>query len=214
MASWSELGRKIFYPFQLFTTWVHECAHAVSAFLLGAQSISITLAPDGSGLTRYRLKAGRLRQGIITSSGYLGATLAGCGLFFLNIRYQQGHPIISQRTLLITLSSITILSLLIWIRNGFGILVVLALGAVLASFVYFPQLFPYARFALLFLSIQTALQSLFDIRTLFAVSSKRGSDAHALAKLWILPHWFWAGTWMGMSLTSIFFTYRYALQNA
>ena len=60
-------GPLILYPFTLFTTWVHECGHAVMAVLLGGSVSSITIQPDTSGLTRSLMPAGRIAP--------LGATM-------------------------------------------------------------------------------------------------------------------------------------------
>src|SRR4051812_38860923 len=78
-------GQYVLYPFKLFTTWVHECSHAVSAVCLGGSVSRITLAPDTSGLTHYRLPPGRLRQGMVASAGYLGSSLTGCLLYFMAV---------------------------------------------------------------------------------------------------------------------------------
>ena len=43
-------GYYAIYPFKLFTTWVHECGHALAALTAGGGEVSITLAPDTSGL--------------------------------------------------------------------------------------------------------------------------------------------------------------------
>src|SRR5438477_3795439 len=66
------------YPFKLFTTWVHECGHALMTVLVGGQVTSITIEPDTSGLTRSLIPAGRVARGLVASSGYLGAATAGC----------------------------------------------------------------------------------------------------------------------------------------
>ena len=41
----------LLYPFKLFTTWVHECGHALMTVLVGGRVTSITIDPDTSGLT-------------------------------------------------------------------------------------------------------------------------------------------------------------------
>ena len=45
-------GPLVLYPFRLFTTWIHECGHAVMAVLVGGSVASITIEPNGSGLTK------------------------------------------------------------------------------------------------------------------------------------------------------------------
>ena len=199
LLSFFSWGRRILFPFQIFTTWVHECCHALTALFLGGESIRITLSPDGSGLTQFKIPEGRLRNAIIASSGYLGASLSGCLIFYLAMN--NAHFMIVFLCVLIGLS------LLFWIRNFFGILSALLLGGVLYALNYSPMNH-YVHEVLLFLSIQTALNALFDIRTLFGYQSKKSnsSDAHILQKLFFLPHWCWAFAWLSLSLLMMYWT--------
>src|SRR5436190_12678776 len=68
----------LLYPFKLFTTWVHECGHALMTVLTGGQVMSIRIEPDTSGVTQSLVPVGRVAGGLIASSGYLGAALVGC----------------------------------------------------------------------------------------------------------------------------------------
>jgi hypothetical protein len=60
-------GPLLLYPFTLFTTWIHECGHAVMAVLVGGSVTSITIQPDTSGLTRSLMPAGRIARGLVAS---------------------------------------------------------------------------------------------------------------------------------------------------
>src|SRR5437899_446618 len=53
-------GKLILYPFRLFTTWVHECGHALVTLMVGGSVSSIVIEPDTSGVTRSLLPAGRV----------------------------------------------------------------------------------------------------------------------------------------------------------
>jgi hypothetical protein len=58
------------------------------------------------------------------------------------------------------------------------------------------------RFLLSLLAIQVALNSVYDIRVLFLID--RGpSDAVTMARLFVLPSWVWATTWMLMSIAML-----------
>jgi hypothetical protein len=203
-------GRKILFPIQIFTTWIHECCHAFTAMVLGAEAIHITLSPDGSGLTHFKIPKGKVRHAIIASAGYLGTSLVGCLMFLLLLNTEKPNPILNIQSVIFIFSGIIGFSLLFWIRNLFGFISVLLLGGALASLTY-PPLKPFAHEILLFLSIQTALNSLFDIRTLLALDSKKSnqSDAHTLQKLFYLPHWVWAISWLSMSLLLMFKTSQF-----
>ena len=67
----------LLYPFKLFTTWVHECGHALMTVLVGGRVTSITIEPDTSGLTQSLVPAGRVARGLVASAGYLGAAVVG-----------------------------------------------------------------------------------------------------------------------------------------
>ena len=192
--------RLVLFPIQIFTTWVHECSHALAAFLLGGTSIKITLSKDGSGLTYYKIPAGKLKRSLIASSGYLGASLFGCILFSLSIFAERGSKLFTFNHLIICLCTLMSVSLLIWVRNLFGSMSIFVLGTALASLLYSPMN-QYAAELILFLAIQTALNALFDIRILFSIGNQQRttSDAHTLQALFYLPAWFWAGLWLVMS---------------
>lgn len=200
-------GRRILFPFQIFTTWVHECWHALVAMVLGGESIKITLATDGSGLTHYKIPSGRLRQAVIASAGYLGASATGCFIFYLALNVGKPSELWNLHSMVITFCALIVFTLLFWIRNAFGFFSVLLLGGAIAALNYSP-FNRYAQEVFLFLAIQTALNALFDIRTLLSLgsSSKIASDAHTMQKLFYLPHWFWAISWLTLSMFMMYYT--------
>ena len=202
-------GRRVLFPFQIFTTWIHECCHAVTALLLGGSSIRITISPDGSGLTHYQITSGKIRQAIIASAGYLGASVCGCFIFLLAVGTEKLPHYWNVHSMVIFLCVLIGLSLLIWIRNAFGFFSTLILGGAIFALNYSP-LDHYANEVLLFISIQTALNALFDIRMLLGLNSskKNTSDAHILQKIFYLPHWFWAITWLSISMLMMYGTLR------
>ena len=186
-------GKYVLYPFRIFTTWVHECSHALSALLMGGTVTRITLAADTSGLTHYKLPPGRFRHGFVASSGYLGSSLAGCTLYYLALSSYQHSPV-----LIISLGALMILSLLCWVRGFFGALSIAVLGSTMIVLGWKGQ----PRFSgllLEFLAIQTGLNALFDIRVLFSLRPRDRSDAQTMQTLFFLPSWCWAALWLGLS---------------
>jgi hypothetical protein len=181
-------GPLVLYPFTLFTTWVHECGHAVMAVLMGGTVSSITIQPDTSGLTRSLMPAGRIAQGLVASAGYLGASLVGCLLMAATRVEKRARPILWG------IGAFMLLTLVLWMRNLFGALVVLAWGlALLALARKGSGRAP--RFVLSVLAIQVALDSVYDIRILFLLHGGR-SDADTMARLFLAPAWLWASAWM------------------
>ena len=185
-------GRLPLYPFKLFTTWVHECGHALMTVLLGGTVDSIMIEPDTSGVTRSLVPAGRIARGLVASSGYLGASVVGC-LLMAASRVEQW-----ARAIVCAVGALMLLTLVIWMRNLFGIVVVLAWGAALVALARTASGHA-PRFVLSLLAIQVALNSVYDIRVLFHLES-RYSDADTMASLFLLPPWVWASAWMLMSV--------------
>src|ERR1700741_372218 len=73
-------GPLALYPFRLFTTWVHECGHAVMTVLVGGHVNSIVIERTAAGVTNSLIPQSRVAQGLVASAGYLGASIVGCAL--------------------------------------------------------------------------------------------------------------------------------------
>jgi hypothetical protein len=183
----------ILYPFKLFTTWVHECGHALMTVMVGGEVASITIEPDTSGLTLSAIPDTRIARGLVASAGYLGAAIVGCLLIAATRIERRAHVI------LMGVGAFMLLTLVIWMRNLFGAAVVLGWGA--ALILLSRRLGNAPRFVLSLLAIQVALNALFDIRVLYLVRGQ--SDAATMARLFALPAWFWATTWIVMSVAML-----------
>ena len=192
-------GPLVLYPFTLFTTWVHECGHAVMAVLLGGSVSSITIQPDTSGLTRSLMPAGRIARGLVASSGYLGASIVGCLLMAATRVEKRARPI------LWAIGAFMLFTLVFWMRNLFGALVVLAWAVTLLALARKGS-GSASRFFLSVLAVQVALNAVFNIRVLFLVNGP--SDAETMARLFLAPAWVWATVWMAMSAAMLLWTLR------
>jgi len=193
-------GRLALYPFTLFTTWVHECSHAVMAVILGGSVSSIVIQPDTSGLTRSLMPASTLAQGLVASAGYLGASLVGCCLITASRVQRRAKPILWG------IGAFMLFTLVFWIRNLFGALVVIAWAVLLLALARQRTGGRLAIFLLSVLAIQVALNAVFDIRMLFLVHGR--SDADTMARLFGPPAWIWAGLWMAASVAMLASTLR------
>ena len=193
-------GPLALYPFTLFTTWVHECGHAVAAVLLGGSVASITIQPDTSGLTRSLMPASRIAQGVVASAGYLTASVVGCLLLAASRVERRAKPILWG------IGVFMLATLLLWIRNLFGAIVVAAWAVTLLLLGGKRGARGVAGFVVSLLAIQVALNAVFDIRMLFFV--RGASDAATMARLFLAPAWFWAAVWMGVSIGMLVSTLR------
>ena len=190
----------LLYPFKLFTTWVHECGHALMTVMVGGRVTSIAIEPDTSGLTQSLAPTGRVARGLIASSGYLGAAAVGCLLMAAARVEKRAHVI------LFGIGACMLLTLVFWMRNLFGFAVVLAWGIALIAFAR-GSVGSASRFFLGLLAIQVALNSVYDIRVLFQLD-RRPSDAATMARLFLLPSWVWASAWMLASVAMLGATLR------
>jgi hypothetical protein len=105
------------------------------------------------------------------------------------------------RAILWTIGALMLLTLVIWMRKLFGFSAVLAWGVALVLLARRPG-GDAARLVLSLLAIQVALNSVYDIRVLFGVDGG-SSDADAMARLFLLPSWVWAGGWMATSVAML-----------
>jgi hypothetical protein len=185
----------LLYPFRLFTTWVHECGHALMTVLVGGRVTSISIEPNASGLTQGLVPVGRVARGLVASSGYLGAAVVGC-LLMSATRVKKWAPAI-----LLGLGAFMLLTLVLWMRNLFGFVVVLAWSVALVTLAR-KGIADALGFFLSLLAIQVALNSVYDIRALFLIDHGQ-SDAATMAQLFLLPSWVWATTWMLMSVAML-----------
>ena len=192
-------GQILLYPFRLFTTWVHECGHALMTVVLGGSVGSITIEPGGSGITRSLVPSGRIARGLVASAGYLGASVVGC-LLLAATRVEK-----RARAILRAVGAFMLVTAIFWMRNLFGFAVVLAWGAALIALARRGS-GTAARFVLSLLAIQVALASVYDIRVLFLLDGGH-SDAETMARLFLLPAWLWASLWMLMSVGMLTWTF-------
>jgi Peptidase M50B-like len=192
-------GPILLYPFKLFTTWIHECGHAVMAVIVGGSVSSITIEPDTSGLTRSLVPASRIAQGLVASSGYLGASIVGCLLMAATRIERRARPILWG------IGAFMLLTVVLWMRNLFGALVVLGWGIALLALARNGS-GRVSRFIVSVLAIQVALNAVYDIRVLFLVNGR--SDAQTMARLFVAPAWVWASLWMIASVAMFAWTLK------
>jgi uncharacterized membrane protein len=175
------------YPFRLFTTWVHEGAHALATVVVGGHVSSIVIRPDASGVTHSLVPDSRLLRGIVASAGYCGAALVGCLLIAATRVERRAHAVLGG------VGVCMLLTLVLWVRNPFGAGVMLA-WAIAFLVLARRGLGRTAQFLVGLLAVQVALNAVYDIRVLYLVDGP--SDAATMAALFVLPAWLWASAWM------------------
>jgi hypothetical protein len=160
--------------------------------LVGGHVNSIVIDRSASGVTSSMVPPSRVAQGLVASAGYLCATIVGCALMTAARRKTSAH------TILWTIGAFMLVTLVIWMRNPFGVVVVLVWSVVLVALSRQGS-GPLSWFVLSLVAVQVALDAVYDIRVLFLVHGGH-SDAETMARLFLLPSWLWASLWMIMSV--------------
>lgn len=173
-------------------TIAHEGAHALVATLFGRRLQGIRLHADTSGLTVSRGKPTGLGMIATAFAGYTGPAVLGVGAAAI---VTAGHGIGLLWGLLAAL-----VVMIVWIRNWFGLAVVLIGGGLLFTAVWWapePVQVILATAVAWFLLLG-ALRPVIEMQQQRREHLRRGrrltSDADALGRL----TWFSAGVWVGI----------------
>ena len=185
-------GDYILYPFTISATWFHEIGHGLSALLLGGDFKQLLIYPSGSGIASHsgHLLWGRVGRALVALGGPLGPAIAGA--FFI----RAGKRTNTARFSLFFLSLALMISIIFWIRTGFGIMMILGVSLTIGFIALFANAY-WQRFSIQFLGVQACISSYHQIDYLFMESVVIDgrtllSDTGQIAKYLGGGHWFWA----------------------
>jgi hypothetical protein len=180
--------------FRLINTLIHESGHALFSLLTNGSVEHIELFSDTSGVTLTKNKS-KLSAFVVSLSGYLFAS--GCALLFFSLIKYDHYAII----LYILLSLITV-NLILFVRNTYGIIWLLSLGAVIVSLMYIKAELPVIIFIYLVssLSLSESIVSAFVLVKISLKSPKKAGDAANLAKATHVPALLWSLIFLGFAL--------------
>ena len=205
------LAAYIFYPLQLFATFIHESSHALATLITGNSVMSLTVSPDGSGMV-WSQSSG-LSSLFISSAGYLGATAFGT-LLLVWMRYGFS----SRLGLYISSGLVGIMTVVFGLLAPFwnllanvtfgSVVFTVFAGAVLTVGILAVARFAplkWVNFALAFLAVQCLLNAFFSLKDLFFISTltNQSSDAANMAAATGIPALFWVVIWIGISLVML-----------
>lgn len=204
------------YPFRIFVTFIHEGGHAIAALLTGNSVNSLSVAMNASGET-YTTQGGLISQVFISSAGYLGSMAFGALLLVL-IRKAIAARIVllSCAVLIFALTMIYGLFKPIFMFNTWsGIPFTLFAGTFISLGLVLIAKFASAKvatFFVSFLAVQCVLNALFDLKTVFFLSSPFipvvSTDAVNMARATGVPPIFWAAIWIALALGILWFAMR------
>ena len=193
-------GRYVLYPFMIISTWVHELCHGIAAILMGGFIAKLEIFKDGSGLCHSGGVTSNFGRGFVASAGYPGTSVIGCIL--LLFRRTTLGPTIGT----IFLGSLMVLSCALWVRNTWGLVVLLIEGFVLILLGWkLPAVLLDNLYA--FVAVTVSLNAFESIHDLFASGDMyvggevtTTSDAHTVADTWGLYYLEWAIIWLCISV--------------
>jgi hypothetical protein len=118
-------GHEALYPLTLFTTWVHEMGHGLTALVLGGRFTELQIFSDASGWAAAFANPG-WGEALVAAGGLLAPPIVGA------IMIATVHGPRRARITLGVLALALIVSLVIWVRSATGLvampIVALALG--------------------------------------------------------------------------------------
>jgi len=184
------------YPFDVYSTWVHELCHGLAAIMSGGKIVKLEIFPDTSGLATSAINPSR--RSFVASAGYQGT--AFMGFFLLLFRRTKRGPRSGTMGLALTI----ILSCALWVRNYFGFFFLFFLGLVLAGLAY---MLPsnHIRNLYIILSVTCSLNAISHVHDLFSFNNyingeEASSDAHTMADVVGLSFMAWAVIWFFLAI--------------
>ncbi|MDO5759571.1 MAG: M50 family metallopeptidase [Bacteroidota bacterium] len=184
---------------QPLNTLIHELSHALIALLLGQKVKSIDINTDGSGLCKIKNNS-KVKSFFISFVGYIIPSLLG---YFIIFNLNNSHI----NLILYILIIISLISLVLYIRNSFGIYwgsVFCLLNITLLFVPLFsnlPQIFLYFCACVLLTENFLSTLTLLHINLL---SSKKAGDCYNLQKITHIPAIFFTLFYVFFSLFMIY----------
>ncbi len=210
---YAEIGT---YPFRLFVTFIHEGGHAIAALLTGNSVQSLSIAMNASGET-YTTQGGMLSQMLVSSAGYISSMAFGALLLVLIRKAIAARVVLLGSAALIFALTIIyglfkpLLSLGAWSGIPFTLLAgtLLSVGLVLLARFASARV---ASFFVSFLAVQCVLNALFDLKTVFFLSTPFApsvpTDAVNMSLATGVPAFFWALIWIFLALGILWLALR------
>lgn len=187
--------RYALYPFDLFATWIHELCHGMAALMVGGSISQLLIFPDTSGLAYTSVSCCRP---FVSSAGYQGTAVVG----FLLLLFRRTKRGPRAGTMLLGLTMVVSVGL--WIRNAFGITMILVLGIALGALAWKLPSF-WIRNLYVCVAVTTTMNSITNVSDLFGQSQyvngqPSSTDAQTMADLLGGSSVLWATAWLLFSL--------------
>ena len=202
----------LFLPINQFTTMVHELGHALICVLTGGHVAGLTIVGDGAGHGGLTNSDGGIPF-LITQAGYLGTAFFGCLLIFLGQFPRFSKIILGVLGVLVGIFTIYFVGLNVFSTGLAGVFSFLWGAAICAGLIYMAKKLDSksANLAVLFLAVQTALNSISCVFLLVQVymgflPAGGWSDASVMQQMTHIPEFVWAFLWFTISCAMLGFT--------
>jgi hypothetical protein len=207
----------ISYPFKIFVTFIHEGGHAIAALLTGNTVNSLSVAMNTSGET-YTTKGGLISQVLISSAGYVGSMAFGALLLVLIRKSVKARVVLIGTAVLIfglTLIFGLIKPVFTGVTSWSGIPFTLVAGTLITASLLLVARFAsvkVASFFVSFLAVQCVLNAIYDLNTIFWLSSPFAPSVHTdavnMSNATGIPAIFWAVLWIVLALGILWLAMR------
>jgi hypothetical protein len=181
---------------RLGVTVVHEAGHAVVAVLVGRRLQGIRLHADTSGVTVSRGRPTGPGMVATLAAGYLAPAAVGVGAALL---LAGGHGVAMLWLTLLLLGA-----LLLWVRNWYGVLTLLAAGVGIGLLTWYaaPGVQAAVAYLVAWLLLLAAPRPVLELLTAGRRRS-RTSDPDQLARLTHVPALVWCGAMLLANLAGL-----------
>ena len=170
----------------VFNTMIHESGHAIMALITGGGVMNIKLSADTSGAAQTKSKYW-IGKVLTSFAGYPVASLTAW-LFFWLIQQQKVTYV------LFVIISLLLINLILWVRNTFGMIWLISIGALtILVYLYGNTQFKHSfvTFCASILLFQSIYSTLILLVLAFKNPSKAG-DAKNLSTFTYIPALIWA----------------------
>jgi hypothetical protein len=191
-------GRTLLFPFALLGTWAHELGHGLTALAAGGSFKRLEVHRNLDGLA-FSSGVGRMGRAIVAAGGLLAPAVVG-GLFIVLGSREATAPFVLTGLAIAVLASVAL-----FVRNSFGLI---ALG--LTGLALIPIALRAPEVVRIFIAqligIQFCVASWGSLDYMFTKHFYRtdgtltDSDTQTIAKVLVLPYWFWGGLIAAVSL--------------
>ena len=178
---------------RVVNTLIHESGHAIAALICSGEVYTVELFSDTSGTATTKTK-GKFAQFLVSIAGYPFGSAMAYLLFYIISRGEY-------RIVLYILACFSLLNLMFYVRNGYGIFWLITFTAIIFVVNFYGGEFLQYAFTVWLSGIMLfeALYSSIELVIIAKGKSKAAGDAYSLERLTGVPTMLWAFIFVAQS---------------